>query len=96
MNNINGVLLDDLSFLKLSFHKHLKVCDFWRRRASVPTVGGWISPASAILRRRREAGIGLSIGNQPPLHHSDKFVIQKTFGEVKNLMFGYNTDIIRE
>jgi hypothetical protein len=29
-------------------------------------------------------------------NHSDKFVIQETFGEVKNSMFGYNTDIIRE
>jgi hypothetical protein len=28
--------------------------------------------------------------------HSNKFVIQKTFDEVKNLTFRYNTSIIRE
>jgi hypothetical protein len=28
--------------------------------------------------------------------HTNKFVIPKTFGEIKNSTFGYNTDIIRE
>jgi hypothetical protein len=35
-------------------------------------------------------------GPQTKPYHSNKFVIQKTFGEVKNTIFGYNTDIIRK
>jgi hypothetical protein len=35
-------------------------------------------------------------GTHHSLNHSDKFAIQKTLGEVKNSMFGYNTGIIRE
>jgi hypothetical protein len=53
---------------------------------------------SRIIPKRRVLNIAEYFPNHEPItmYHSDKFMIWKTFGEVKNSTFRYNTGIIWE
>jgi hypothetical protein len=48
------------------------------------------------LESRFDGEPGFSASSSSSNLYSNKFVIQKTFGGIKNLTFGYNMNIIRE